>query len=108
MTREELHRLVDELSPEDLPAAARYLKSLKDDDDGPRGTLQRLLTAVLPERLAASVEEESRAWIMRCPEGHEQSVWEAGGVRWKAAGEPRVKVLCKACGQVVWHTLHKR
>ena len=108
MTREELHRLVDEIPESELQTAASTLKSLKNQGEAPRGTLQKFLKAILPDSLADSVESESRAWIMRCPEGHEQSVWEAGGVRWKASGEPRLMAPCADCGKTVWHTVSKR
>jgi len=51
--------------------------------------IQKFLTRMLPEKWAASMEEESRSWIARCPHcGSEKSVWDLGGIRWKAAGSP--------------------
>lgn len=108
MTRDELHRLIDEIPEQNLKAAAGALKPFHSEAEAPRNTLQRFLKAILPDSLAESVETESRAWIMRCPEGHEQSVWEAGGVRWKASGEPRLMAPCSECGKTVWHSLSKR
>ena len=49
--------------------------------------VQRFFTAVLFP-FADSIERHSRSWRMTCPCGHSTSVWERGGIRWYAAGEP--------------------
>ena len=55
------------------------------------------------------MEAESRQWMVKCPNcGFEQSVWEMGGVRWKAAGSPRWRMKCPNCGQTGWHTVYKK
>ncbi len=52
------------------------------------------------------MERESRQWIASCQNcGHESSVWDRGGIRWKAAGEPRRRLPCASCGQTAWHTI---
>lgn len=72
-------------------------------------SLQKLVVAILPEKWAASMESESRTWIMRCSScGLERSVWEAGGIRWKAAGTVRRYLFCPKCGVSRWHTIYKR
>jgi hypothetical protein len=69
---------------------------------------QRLMTAILPGSWAASMEAESRAWMARCEAcGGERSVWDLGGIRWKAAGSPRRRLPCINCGQVTWQRLSK-
>jgi len=71
--------------------------------------LQKLVLAVLPKKWAVSVEAESRIWIARCSScGFERSVWELGGIRWKAAGSERRYLSCPKCGQAHWHTVSKR
>lgn len=53
----------------------------------------------LPRRLVESIEFDSRRWIFDCPTCHERSsVWDLGGVRWKAAGRPRRRICCPRCG----------
>lgn len=66
--------------------------------------IQNLLRKVVPAKWSADMEKESRAWMLRCPCGHEKSVWDWGGIRWKAAGTPKRKLPCPACGQITWHT----
>ncbi|HVI82022.1 MAG TPA: hypothetical protein VM717_04700 [Chthoniobacterales bacterium] len=71
--------------------------------------VQKLVVAVLPKKWAASVEAESRTWIVRCSScGFERSFWELGGIRWKAAGSERRYLCCPKCGQAHWHTISKR
>ncbi len=65
--------------------------------------LRRFLFKVLPARWTADMEKESRAWMLRCPCGYEKSVWDWGGIRWKASGNPKRKLTCPQCGQSTWH-----
>ena len=52
----------------------------------------------LPSSLAASIEADSRRWVFDCPVcDARSSIWEIGGVRWKAAGEPRRLIRCPHC-----------
>jgi hypothetical protein len=53
------------------------------------GRLQKLILACVPDAWAESMERESRGWKLVCPCGCVRSIWEIGGIRWKAAGEPR-------------------
>ncbi|MBU6276976.1 MAG: hypothetical protein KGQ61_10080 [Planctomycetes bacterium] len=70
------------------------------------GLLRDLILAVVPAGVAASMERDSRAWKLTCPCGHTRSFWEIGGIRWKAAGEPRKLLRCPACGKLEWHRTH--
>ena len=71
--------------------------------------IQKMLQAVLPKDWAAQMEAESRAWRLRCKTcGLERSVWELGGVRWKAAGNPLRKIFCPACGHATWHSTERK
>ena len=39
--------------------------------------------------------------------GFSRSVWEMGGVRYKAAGTARRAMRCPNCGKMGWHQVHK-
>ncbi len=70
--------------------------------------LQRLLTRLLPPAAAGSLEAESRRWGFHCRRcGHREPLWEAGGIRWKAAGNPRVLRRCRGCGRIGWLRLEQ-
>lgn len=71
-------------------------------------TFQDILANVLPDSWAASMEAESRGWCMRCPCGAETSIWDMGGVRWKAAGNPVRSGKCAACGRVFMGQIYQR
>ena len=43
------------------------------------------------------MEADSRLWMLRCSCGFEQSWWDAGGIRWKAVGNPRRWKQCPQC-----------
>jgi len=71
--------------------------------------VQRLLTRFVPKSRAASMEAESRQWMIQCPNcGFEQSVWDSGGIRWKATGTVRQRIRCPNCGRTGWHTIYKK
>jgi hypothetical protein len=69
--------------------------------------IQRLLKSVLPSAWARDMEAASRSWKILCPCGQERSVWDVGGVRWKAWGNPRRLMRCSRCGKLTWHTVYR-
>jgi len=67
---------------------------------------QRLITSLVPRAWAESMERESREWMARCPEcGHTRSIWDLGGIRWKATGNPRRLLTCVGCGKSSRHVI---
>ena len=72
-----------------------------------RGLVLRALSRVAP-RLVDSIEHESRSWVSTCTKcGLVASVWEMGGIRWKAAGKPIVSLRCPSCHRVFLGRLEK-
>jgi hypothetical protein len=55
---------------------------------------------VLPRSWAEDMRAESESWKIRCLGcGASKSVWEVGGVRWKAKSRgKRMLVHCSQCG----------
>jgi hypothetical protein len=70
--------------------------------------IQNLLKAMLPDAWAKSMETESREWIYTCSCGHTCAVWDLGGIRWKAAGNPRQRMKCTACGKTTWQVVSRK
>jgi len=71
--------------------------------------VQRLFTKVLPRSAAESMRAESERWMIRCRGcGFERSVWESGGIRWKAKGTPRTVRRCDSCGHRGMHDLYQK
>jgi hypothetical protein len=71
----------------------------------PKSLVQRLFTSIVPRSWAASMEADSRRWMMTCNCGLARSIWDLGGIRWKARGQSRNYGRCPACGKRSWHTL---
>ena len=68
------------------------------------GRLQRFLTLLFfPFR--KSIERHSRTWKVVCPCGFRKSIWEHGGIRWHASGNPTHTLCCEACGLKTCHTV---
>jgi hypothetical protein len=62
--------------------------------------IQRFFTAILPKSWADDMRKESQAWRIRCCGcGASKSIWDAGGIRWKAVSiGKRMVVHCSHCG----------
>ena len=70
--------------------------------------IQRFFTALLPKSRAEAMQAESRSWMVKCTCGYERSIWDMGGIRWKASGSPRLLRICPQCGQRTWHTVYRK
>jgi predicted RNA-binding Zn-ribbon protein involved in translation (DUF1610 family) len=70
--------------------------------------LRRLIKSLFPGFMAR-VEAESRNWIMQCPRcGHEVSVWDYGGMRYRAPGPVYRLGRCPDCHKVGMLRVFKR
>ena len=69
--------------------------------------IQRFFTSVLPAAWARDMEAESRSWLARCPCGATRSIWDLGGIRWKARGSPSRLMRCPHCGQLRMHRISR-
>lgn len=68
--------------------------------------LRQLIACLFPA-LASRIEAESRQWMMQCRTcGHEVSVWDAGGIRYKASGPVWRLGRCANCGRVGMLRVH--
>ena len=69
--------------------------------------LQRMITSVVPRKWAQAMEADSRKWVMRCQCGVETSIWDMGGIRYRAAGSPWTRGRCATCGKTIWGRLYR-
>jgi serine/threonine protein kinase len=59
---------------------------------------QKFFRAILPRRWYQAMRSESQGWQMICGEcGHSFSVWDAGGIRFGASGNPKRGMWCSTC-----------
>jgi len=70
--------------------------------------IQQFFTRILPRSWAEDMRAESLNWMIQCTCGFERSVWETGGIRWKAKGSPRRLMSCPQCGQQTWHKVYRK
>jgi len=64
-------------------------------------SIQKFFMAILPPGWAASMEKESRSWLVRCPCGNTTSIWDPGGIRWSAAGLPKALPVVSAMWEIL-------
>jgi len=71
--------------------------------------VQAFFMAIVPRSIGQAMEKESRLWTMRCTQcASETSVWDAGGIRYLAAGRPWRRRFCLKCGGGQWHEVYKK
>jgi hypothetical protein len=70
--------------------------------------VQRFFKAISSPSRAAAMQAESRRWIVQCPCGHASTVWDLGGIRWKASGSPRMLLTCPQCGRWGWKVVTRQ
>jgi hypothetical protein len=61
--------------------------------------IQRFFLAIFPKKWSDDMRAESERWMIRCLTcGKSRSVWDAGGIRWKAASVgKRTRIKCSQC-----------
>jgi hypothetical protein len=61
---------------------------------------QRFITSLVPRSMAEDMERHSRAWKIRCCTcGAEKSIWDIGGIRYKAYSKGKYTLTrCIPCG----------
>ena len=70
---------------------------------------QKFFKTIFPASWGESMEKESREWMMRCGKcGSEKSVWEYGGIRWKASGNPKRRMFCANCNENSTHETYRK
>jgi len=64
--------------------------------------IQTLFKRILPKAWAEDMEAESRKWMIRCNGcGYQRSVWDVGGIRWRAYSvNKQIMARCPGCGQL--------
>lgn len=68
--------------------------------------MRRLVFLFVSRETARKMQAESERWLLTCPNcQHQVSVWELGGLRYKAKGEPRHYRRCSRCGKAGWFPL---
>ncbi|MEX1251943.1 MAG: hypothetical protein WEA77_12200 [Hyphomonas sp.] len=71
--------------------------------------LQRLILFFIPGRRRAEAETKSRAWHLVCDVcGHARSIWDLGGVRWRASGNRVTRTKYAAFKAVGFHTVTRQ
>jgi hypothetical protein len=71
--------------------------------------IQRFFLAIMPRSIGQDMEKHSRLWMMQCQLcQHEISIWDLGGIRYKATGNPRSYRRCLKCGKRTWQKCYKK
>lgn len=68
----------------------------------------RFLRLVLPAKAFAAVKAGTKEWLVVCPCGHRRDIWDCGGIRYKAAGEPLRLLRCPSCGRMTMHRVRRK
>ena len=66
------------------------------------------LQFLLTKRAFAAVRNGTKQWLAECSCGSKRDLWEAGRVRYKAAGQPKELLRCPVCGRRTWQQIRKK
>jgi hypothetical protein len=83
----------------------------RDDEAVAMSRIQQVISRRVPATWAASMEAESRTWMVCCRScGFERSLWELGGIRWKKKGSGKSWTWgrCPQCGKLGVHSISRR
>lgn len=63
---------------------------------------QRLMKLFSSKKRFEAIQKESMEWKFTCTScNKETSVWDIGGVRYMAKGNPKMRIKCPKCGENV-------
>ncbi len=71
-------------------------------------TIQKLYKFFLSANSFNKARSESQEWYFKCDCGNEFSMWDIGGIRYKAKGNPIKVVKCTRCHKVAARKLFKK
>ena len=70
---------------------------------------QRFFKMIVPKESFEAMEKESKSWMVQCSNcKYERSIWDMGGIRSVAAGNPKTYKLCSNCKQLNWHNIYRK
>jgi transposase-like protein len=70
---------------------------------------QRFFKMIAPKESFEAMEKESKTWMVQCSNcKYERSIWDIGGIRSGAAGNPKTRIKCPNCNQNNWHSIYKK
>ncbi|UKN00452.1 hypothetical protein K6119_11990 [Paracrocinitomix mangrovi] len=71
-------------------------------------TSQKVARFFTSKKKFSQMEEESKKWTFTCKScGKISNIWEIGGIRYKAKGEPKVSIKCPECGEIAMQKITK-
>lgn len=64
-------------------------------------TTQRIVKFFVSKTKFEAMQQESEKWKFKCEECQkETSIWDIGGIRYKAKGNLKMKIKCSNCGKI--------
>ena len=69
--------------------------------------VQKIIKFFTAASLFEKMMEDSKRYRFTCKCGKESSIWEIGGIRYKAAGKPATGIKCPQCGKFAMQKIYK-
>lgn len=70
-------------------------------------TIQKIIKFFSPAPLFEKMMEDSKRYRFTCSCGKESSIWDIGGIRYKASEKTKTGVKCPHCGKFALHKIYK-
>lgn len=69
--------------------------------------MQRMAKRLSSDEKFERMKEDSKKWRFTCTCGQESSIWDIGGIRYKAKGKPRLGLRCPQCNKWAMQSIYK-
>lgn len=70
---------------------------------------QKFMKMISSQQGFEAMQKESKTWMVQCSNcKYEKSIWEIGGIRSGATGNPKTYMRCSNCKQLNWHNIYKK
>ena len=69
---------------------------------------QKSIKKLSSDKKFEKIKAESKQWCFTCECGKESSIWDTGGIRYKASGQPKKRLICPHCQEIKWMKLYKK
>lgn len=71
--------------------------------------IQKIVKFFSSKEKFAAIEKETKEWKFTCSScSTTHNFWELGGVRYKAKGEPMVRIKCPNCSETAMQKVYRK
>lgn len=71
-------------------------------------TAQKIIRFFSSAKFFEKAKADSKRWYFNCECGHEFTIWDIGGVKYKGTGNKKMYVKCPKCKKAAFRQVQRR